>query len=95
MLFSHQVMSDSFATPWTVAHQALSTEFSRQEPWSGWLFPSPGDLPDLGTEPGSPALADSLPLRHQESPSTIYHLLKLETAAASLNMDVSHAHTDS
>ena len=49
--------------PWTVACQApLSMEFSRQEYWSGLPFPSPGDLPDPGIEPGSPALqADSLP----------------------------------
>ena len=46
-----------FATPWTVAHQApLSMEFSRQEYWSGLPFPSPGDLPDPGIEPRSPAL---------------------------------------
>ena len=33
-----------------------------QEYWSGWPIPSPADLPDLGIEPGSPALqADSLP----------------------------------
>ena len=51
-----------FATPWTIAHQApLSMEFSRQEHWSGLPLPSPGDLPDLGIEPGSPTLqADSL-----------------------------------
>ena len=49
-------------TPWTVAHQApQSIGFSRQEYWSGLPFPSPGDLPDPGIEPGSPALeADSL-----------------------------------
>ena len=36
--------------------------FSRQEYWSGLPFPFPGDLPDPGIEPGSPALqADSLP----------------------------------
>ena len=47
---------------WTVAHQApLSIGFSRQKYWSGLLFPSPGDLPDPGIEPRSPALqADSL-----------------------------------
>ena len=46
-----------FATPWTVAYQApQSMEFSRQEYWSGLPFPSPGDLPNLGIEPGSPAL---------------------------------------
>ena len=52
-----------FATPWTIAHQPpLSMGFSRQEYWSGLPFPSPGDLPNPGTEPGSPALqADALP----------------------------------
>ena len=52
-----------FATPWTVAYQAPpSMGFSRQECWSGLLFPSPGDLPDPGIEPRSPALqADALP----------------------------------
>ena len=51
-----------FATPWTVAHQASpSMGFSRQEYWSGLPFPSPGDLPDPGIEPRSPALeADTL-----------------------------------
>ena len=46
----------------TVACQApLSMGFSRQEYWSGLPFPSPGDLPDPGFEPGSPALqADDL-----------------------------------
>ena len=50
-------------TPQTVAYQApLSMGFSRQECWSGVPFPSPGDLPDLGIEPGSPTLqADALP----------------------------------
>ena len=52
-----------FATPWMVAYQApLSMEFSRQEYWSGLPFPSPGDLPNPGIEPGSPALqTDALP----------------------------------
>ena len=47
----------------TVAHQAsLSMGFSRQEYWSGLLFPSPKDIPNPGIEPWSPALqADSLP----------------------------------
>ena len=41
-----------FVTPWIVAHQApLSTEFSRQEFWSGLPGPRPGDLPDPGIEP--------------------------------------------
>ena len=52
-----------FATPWVVVCQApLSMEFSKQEYWSGELFPFPGDLPNPGTEPRSPALqVDSLP----------------------------------
>jgi len=52
------------ATPWTVVCQApLSLGFSRQEYWSGLPFPSPGDLPNPGIEPGSPVLqADSLPI---------------------------------
>ena len=54
-------MSDS-VTPWTVAYQASpSMGFSRQEYQSGLPFPSPGDLPDPGIEPRSPALeADAL-----------------------------------
>ena len=59
---SRSVVSN-FATPWTVAYQApLSMGFSRQECWSGLPFPSPGDLPDPGIEPGSHVLqADALP----------------------------------
>ena len=55
-------MSDS-ATPWTVACLApLSMGFSGQEYWSGFLFPSPVDLPNPGLKPESPALqVDSLP----------------------------------
>ena len=49
--------------PMECTHQvSLSVEFSRQECWSGLLFPSPGDLPNPGIELKSPALqADSLP----------------------------------
>ena len=56
--FSHWVMSDTFVKPWTAAHQApLSMEFPRQEHWSGLPFPSPGDFPDPGIKPVTPALA--------------------------------------
>ena len=76
---SRSVLSDSFATPWTIACKApLSIGFSRQEYWSGLPFPSPGDLPDPGIKlvsPAAPALqVDSLPLSHWESPSI--HLLR-------------------
>ena len=58
LLSSRSVVSSSFMTPWTVAHQApLSMRFPWQEYRSGSPFPSPGDLPDPGTEPKSPALA--------------------------------------
>ena len=48
-----------FVTPWTVAHQAsLYMGFPRQEYWSGLPVPSPGELPNQGIEPRSPALQD-------------------------------------
>ena len=54
---SRSVVSDS-ATPWTVARQvSLPMGFSRQEYRSGLPLPSPGDLPDPGIKPASPALA--------------------------------------
>ena len=60
-------------TSWTAAHQApRSMEFSRQEYWSGWPFPSPGDLPHLEIKPRSLALqADSLPSEPPESISSV------------------------
>ena len=61
MISACLVVSDSFVTPWTVAHQAsLSTGLFRQEYWSGLPFPTPGELPDPEIEPTSlsfPALA--------------------------------------
>ena len=58
-------------------------EFSRQEYWSGLSFPTPGNLPDPGIEPGSPLLQmDSLPLSHQGSslsPGTILNQHNLKT----------------
>ena len=63
-------------TLWTVARQVpLSMGFSRQEYWSGLLFPFPGELSDPGLEPVSPEAtalqADSLPLSHQGSPPPV------------------------
>ena len=60
-----------FATPWMVAYQApWSMGFSRQEHWRGLPFPSPGDLPNPGIEPGSLALeADALQSEPLEKPS--------------------------
>ena len=64
-----------FVTPWTIAYQASpSMGFSR----SGLPFPSPGDLPDSGIEPGSPALqADALP---SESPGKQYYIRDIRVA---------------
>ena len=54
-VLSHFSCVHLFATPWTVAHQALlSMRFSKEEDWSGWPCPSPGDLPNKGIEPASP-----------------------------------------
>ena len=71
--FSGLLMSDSFETPWTVAHQApWPMRFPRQEYWSGLPFPSLGNIPDPGIEPASPALqVDSLP---SEPPRKLYML---------------------
>ena len=64
-----------FVTPWTIAHQTpLSMGFSRQEYWSGLPFPSPGDLPNPGIEPGSPALqADALSSEPPGKPVDVYY----------------------
>ena len=70
----------SLVTPWTVAHRApLSMEFSRQEYWNGYPFPSQGDLPNPGMELLSTCLlhwqVDSLPLSHLESPALVQILI--------------------
>ena len=66
-------------TPWTVAHQApLSMGLSRQAYWTRLPFPSPGDLPNPGIEPRSPALqVDSLPNESQVRPDMqiVIHIL--------------------
>ena len=64
-------MSDSFATPWTVACQApLFMEFPRQEYWSGLPFSSPGNLLNQGLNPGLRHCRRTLySLSHQGSPT--------------------------
>ena len=66
-----------FATIWTVVHQApLSTEFSRQEYWSGFPFPSPGDLPHLGIKPRSQHCRQVLyQLSHERSPCRFWNFI--------------------
>ena len=76
MLVSGTVMTHS-VTPWTVDKAPLSMGFSRQEYWSGLLFPSPGDLPHPGIEPVSlmpPALAGGVFATSTtwEVPSVVY-----------------------
>ena len=68
-----------FATLWTVAYQAPpSMEFSRQEYWNGLPFPSPGDLPSPGIEPGSPTWwADALPFEPLGNPTGYKVMLKI------------------
>ena len=66
--------------------------FSRQEHWSGLPFPSPGDLPEPGNEPGSPALkADSLlgelpgkPYQSVTTHCTVCHLMSVSRAVRTL-----------
>ena len=56
-MLSHLSHVQLFVTLWTIAHQApLSMGFSRQEYWTQFPFPSPGDLPDTGIKP---AVSDS------------------------------------
>ena len=66
-LSAHCSVVSDFVNLWIVAQQTpLSMEFSRQDYWSGLPILSPGDLPDPGIEPGSPALqANSFHLSHQ------------------------------
>ena len=66
---SYSIISDS-VIPWIIAHQApLSMELFRQEYWSGFPLPSPGDLPDPGIQLRSLALqADPLPSKAPGKP---------------------------
>ena len=69
-LLSGSVVSES-ATPWSAARQALlSMGFSRQEYWSGLPFAPPGDLPDPGIKPRSPALQAGSRPPSSDPPST-------------------------
>jgi len=95
VLFSCSVVSDSFASPQSVARQApMSMGFSRQECWSGLPFPSPEDLANPGIEPCLLCLLHqqvwSLPLSHRGSllnkvflsvseSSQSLHLIRLKT----------------
>ena len=70
-----------FATPWTITYQTpLSMGFSKQEYWSGFPFLSPGDLPDPGIKPRSPALqADALPSEPPGKPKNVQTIVQLHS----------------
>ena len=91
---SHSAASNS-ANPWTAANQApLSMELSRQEHQNGQPFPSPGDLPDPGIEPRSPASQVDFSLSHQRSLSSLVkvkkkkNLLSLKYLLADIAMQI-------
>ena len=70
-----------FATPWTVAYQApVSMGFSRQEYWSGLLFPSPGIFPTQGSNLGLPHCRQRLlPSEPPGKPLLTKHSLNINT----------------
>ena len=83
----------TFCTPWSVGRQAPpSMGFSGQEYWSGLPFSTPGDLPDPGIEPISPALqADSLLLSHRGSPKKAIRVLKIAPRYANSHSSFIHS----
>ena len=73
-VLSHQVVSNSFTIPWTVACQdPLSIGFPRQVYWSGLPIPLPGDLTGPGIEPSSPALVGGFFTTEPPGKSTYTH----------------------
>ena len=91
-----------FATPWSVAYQTPpSMGFSRQVYWSGLPFPSPGDLPDPGIEPRSPAFqADALnsdppgkpiPKKGNAKECSNYHTIALNSHASKVMLKILQA----
>ena len=84
-------MVSDFVTPWTVAHQAsLSMGFPRQQYWTEFLFPSPEDPSDPGTELASPALAE-FGLFTTESPGALrFYKVKVKVKSVVSNSLRSH-----
>ena len=80
------VMSDSLPPLGLQPPGPSATGFSREEYWSGLPFPSSGDHPDLGIEPGSPTLqANSLPFEIQGSPNSPNLGMKVKVKVKSLS----------
>ena len=72
------VMSNSLQTHRLVHQVSISMRFPRQEYWNGLPFLFPGDLPNPGIEPMSPAWqADSLPLSHLGSPLKVSRIIQM------------------
>ena len=86
---SHSVVPDSLRPHGLQPTRLLCpSDFSRQGYWSGLPFPSPGDLPNPGIEPGSPALqADSLPTELQGKPEVSKGLCKILSLCTFLEGD--------
>ena len=78
-VLSHFSRAQLFVSPWTLARQApLSMGFSMQVYWSGLPCPPPGDLPNPGTEPRSPASqADSLPSESPGKPHMVRSAIQM------------------
>ena len=102
-MLSHFTCVQLFATLWTVAHQApLSMGFFKQEYWSGLPSPPPGDLPDPGIKPESPALQmDYLPPSYQGGQATHIQFLGKELRShfmspftATSEIRIGHSFTD-
>ena len=82
-----------FTTPWTVSLQILlSMEFPRQEYWSGLLFPTPRDLPNLGIELVPPTLADGF--FTTEPPGKPSGYISLLNNNIKLNVKISSLHRE-
>ena len=84
-----------FATQGTVARQAPpSMELSRQESWSGLPFPSPGDLPDPGIKPRSPALqaGSELPYDSEVPLPGIYPEMKGDGERQTVSLGLTYTH---
>ena len=93
-VLSHFSRVQLFATPWIVAHQvSLSMGFSREECWIRLPFPSPGDLPDPGTEGMSPALAGSFFTTSANREAASYSDF-LFCVSPSLSLDLHFSHLD-
>ena len=90
---SCSVVSESFLTMWTTAHQApLSMEFSRQEYWSGFPFPPPGDLPDSGIESEAPVSCIGRQIVYNlESPLSVLYIVSIVYMSQSQSPNSSHA----